>query len=135
MSDNSNERVLRELAEIKTLISWVGVGVFALIITSDHHTPSWLQGLDWVLIIGGLVAVAVGCGVVALVGWCLWMLVAAVKGWYYTRHRALLAAGYKRRADAFEIAMFCMVAAWLLGMLVAVINVLGWVSHAIKAGL
>ncbi|UIL27878.1 hypothetical protein LZK75_24110 [Rhizobium leguminosarum] len=79
MSDNSNERVLRELAEIKTLISWVGVGVFVLIITSDHHTPSWLQGLDWVLIIGGLVAVAVGCGVVALVGWCLWMLVAAVK--------------------------------------------------------
>ncbi|WP_157633405.1 hypothetical protein [Rhizobium leguminosarum] len=75
MSDNSNERVLRELAEIKTLISWVGVGVFVLIITSDHHTPSWLQGLDWVLIIGGLVAVAVGCGVVALVGWCLWMLV------------------------------------------------------------
>ncbi|AVC51941.1 hypothetical protein RLV_6820 [Rhizobium leguminosarum bv. viciae] len=47
----------------------------------------------------------------------------------------MLAAGYKRRADAFEIAMFCMVAAWLLGMLVAVINVLGWVSHAIKAGL
>ncbi|TAX75706.1 hypothetical protein ELI00_05285 [Rhizobium ruizarguesonis] len=134
MSDNSNERVLRELAEIKTLISWVGVGVFVLIITSDHHTPSWVQGLDWVLIIGGLVAFAVGCGVIALVGWCLWILVAAVKNWYYTRHRATLAAGHKHRADLFEIAMFCIVAAWLFGMLVAVTTGLEWLNHVIKVG-
>ncbi|MBY3030977.1 hypothetical protein HF265_18035 [Rhizobium leguminosarum] len=67
MDDHSNERILRELAEIKTLIIWVGVGVFALMITSDHHTPSWLQGLDWVLIIGGLVVLAGGCAV--RLGW------------------------------------------------------------------
>lgn len=135
MDDHSNERILRELAEIKTLIVWVGVGVFALMITSDHHTPSWLQGLDWVLIIGGLVVLAGGCAVVALVGWCLWMLVAGGKNWYYTRHRAMLAAGHKHRADIFEIGMFCIAAAWLFGALAALITALEWLSHAIKAWL